>query len=345
MGRLGHRLTANISFLFEEYPFVDRFDAARSAGFGLVECHFPYDLEVDVLKGRLERAAVRLTGINTPPGNVGAGEWGWVASPAGPISSLISMRRCATRTVWCEHDPCDGGCRQAARATSAPRDIAREPAAWAAKARDEGITLLLEPLNQRDKPDYLLGTTDDVAEIIASIGAPNVALLFDIYHVQIMEGDLTTRLERHSDIIGHVQISGVPDRGEPDRSEIALGHILGTLDAIGYAGLIGLEYRPRGPTTAGLMAGEIRFGPLQVSAAPRHSPCSAGDICGSSLSSIFSASSCRAVRMAPMRPAACGSRAGNRNGRADLPVAIHNWNGDAQEAVLGLLIVNCEAVA
>src|SRR5690606_4865426 len=101
----------------------------------------------------------------------------------------------------------------------------------AAKARDEGIILLLEPLNQRDKLDYLLSTTGETAEIIACVGAPNVALLFDIYHVQVMEGDLTTKLERYRDVIGHVQISGVPDRGEPDRSEIALGHILGTLDA------------------------------------------------------------------------------------------------------------------
>lgn len=251
---MGHRLTANVSFLFEEYPFVDRFDAARSAGFGLVECHFPYDLDVDVLKGRLERAAVRLTGINTPPGNVGAGEWGLGGVP-GRQSDFIAHIDEALRyahglgasTIHVMAGVVKPHERPAARET-----LLENLQHAAAKARDEGITLLLEPLNQRDKPDYLLGTTDDVAEIIASIGAPNVALLFDIYHVQIMEGDLTTRLERHSDIIGHVQISGVPDRGEPDRSEIALGHILGTLDAIGYAGLIGLEYRPRGPTTAGL---------------------------------------------------------------------------------------------
>jgi len=251
---VSNRLTANVSFLFEEFPFIDRFDAAYAAGFGLVECHFPYGMPVDVLKGRLEKAAVRLTGINTSPGDAGAGEWGLGGVPgrqrdfiAHFDEALRYACRLGSNTIHVMAGVVESSERPAARET-----LLENLKYAAARARDEGITLLLEPLNKRDRPGYLLSTTDEVAEIIASAGARNLALLFDIYHVQIMEGDLTTRLERYRDIIGHVQISAVPDRGEPDCSEVALGHILGTLDAIGYSGLIGLEYRPRGSTTAGL---------------------------------------------------------------------------------------------
>ena len=122
----------------------------------------------------------------------------------------------------------------------------------AAKAAPHGITLILEPLNSRDKPGYLVSRSDDLVKLIAEIDRQNVKLMFDVYHVQIMEGDITKRLERHAPFIGHVQLASVPDRVEPDEGELKLGHILRALDRIGYDGLIGLEYKPRGDTRAGL---------------------------------------------------------------------------------------------
>ena len=219
-----------------------------------MECHFPYDIAVDVLKGRLDSAGIRMTGINTSPGDASAGEWGLCGIP-GRQSEFVDQIDEAlhyARVLGAGTIHVMAGIVKPQERLAARETFLQNLRHAASKALDEGVTLLLEPLNQRDKPGYLFSTTGEIAAAIADLGAPNVRLLFDIYHVQITEGDLTTRLERYSDIIGHVQVSAVPDRGEPNRGEIALGHIFGTLDTIGYAGLIGLEYKPRGSTIAGL---------------------------------------------------------------------------------------------
>src|SRR5690606_29291805 len=117
-------------------------------------------------------------------------------------------------------------------------------------ARD--LTLLLEPINQRDKPGYFYSTIGEAADIIATVGAPNLKIMFDVYHVGVSEGDVTKRLERHLPDIGHVQIAAVPSRAEPDEGEIAYQAIFAALDMLGYAGWTGCEYKPRGDTDAGL---------------------------------------------------------------------------------------------
>jgi hydroxypyruvate isomerase len=124
--------------------------------------------------------------------------------------------------------------------------------ASAKKAASTGITLILEPLNSRDMPNYLVSRSDDIVAILKEINEPNVKLLFDAYHVQIMEGDLTRRLENHRDFIGHVQIAAVPSRAEPDEGEVNFSAFFAALDAIGYRGPIGLEYKPRARTEDGL---------------------------------------------------------------------------------------------
>jgi hydroxypyruvate isomerase len=124
--------------------------------------------------------------------------------------------------------------------------------AAARKAAISGITLLLEPLNTRDMPGYLVSRSDDIVSILKDIDEPNVKLLFDVYHVQIMEGDLIRRLEKHRDAIGHVQIAAVPSRAEPDEGEVNFRDIFKALDAIGYGGPIGLEYKPRARTEDGM---------------------------------------------------------------------------------------------
>jgi 2-dehydrotetronate isomerase len=250
------RFTANIAFLFAERPFLDRIDAARAAGFDRVECHFPYEFPVEVLRDRLAAAGVRLTGLNTQPGDRASGEFGFAGVPGREdqarrdfAQALVYATALGAPLIHVMAGVVSPEQRAAARRTYVAnlRAAARE-------AAGAGVTLILEPLNTRDAPAYLVSRSDEVAEIIAEIGEPNVKLLFDVYHVQIMEGDLLTRLERHRGVIGHVQVAGVPDRAEPDeRNEVNYRAIFGKLDAIGYEGLVGLEYKPRGRTEDGLV--------------------------------------------------------------------------------------------
>lgn len=248
------RFAPNISFMFTERPFIERLDAARAAGFDAVELHFPYAFPVEIWADRLAQAGLRLTGLNTAPGDVEAGEWGLAALPG---REEAFRRHFAEAFAYAQRLSCPAihvmggvvapGAREEARATYIRnvRSVAREIAG-------SGVTLLLEPLNSRDKPDYIVNRSDDVVQVIDEIGEPNVKLLFDVYHVQIMEGDLLTRLARHWPHIGHVQVAAVPSRHEPDEGEVAIKAIFDALLARGYEGMVGLEYKPRGQTEAGL---------------------------------------------------------------------------------------------
>ncbi len=243
--------TANIAFLFPDRPFLDRIDAAKAAGFDKVECHFPYEFPIAVLRERLDRAGVRMTGLNTAPGKT----WGLAGVPGREVEfravfeqavDYASALRASVIHVMAGVVPPDEKPAALKTYVSNVRAAARSAAAT-------GVTLLLEPLNVRDQPGYLVSRSDEVADIVREIGEPNAKLLFDVYHVQIMEGDLVRRIEKHRDVIGHVQIAGVPDRAEPDDdNEINVRAILRTLDRIGYRGLVGLEYKPRGDTVGGL---------------------------------------------------------------------------------------------
>lgn len=246
--------TANIAFLFADRPFLDRIDAAAAAGFDKVECHFPYDHTIEELRARLSKAGVQLTGLNTAPGDVAAGDWGLagcVGREAEFHAGFDQALSYATALGASVIHVMAGVVPLAQRAAGRTAYVANMRAA-AKKAAGTGVTLVLEPLNVRDKPGYLVSRSDEIAEIVAEIGEPNVKLLFDVYHVQIMEGDLIRRLEKHRDVIGHVQIAAVPSRAEPDEGEVAYPAIFEALDAIGYRGLVGLEYKPRGRTEDGL---------------------------------------------------------------------------------------------
>jgi hydroxypyruvate isomerase len=249
------RFTANIAFLFPELPFLDRIAAAKQAGFDKVECHFPYEFSISVLKDRLNAAGVRMTGLNTSPGDRPRGEFGFAGVPgkedqfrrdfAQAIEYATALQASVIHVMA-------GAVTAEDRVQGVKTYIANLRAA-AREAASTGLTLVLEPLNTRDNPGYLVSRSDDIADIVAEIGEPAVKLLFDVYHVQIMEGDLIKRLQRHRAIIGHVQVAGVPDRAEPDDdNEVNYAAILRELDRLGYAGLIGLEYRPRGRTEEGL---------------------------------------------------------------------------------------------
>jgi 2-dehydrotetronate isomerase len=248
------RFSANISFMFMERPFLERIDAAAKAGFPAVECHFPYEHPIPVLRQRLSDAGVRLTGINTAPGDTARGDWGLACDATrrnafsdGVNQALDYATALDVPNVHVMAGMLGDGGYSAAKASYVTA------MAWAAEAgRKAGRTILTEPLNTRDKPGYFISRSDEIAGLIAEIGHPSLKLMFDAYHVQIMEGDVTKRLEKHRDIIGHVQIAAVPSRNEPDEGELDHRHLFRALEAIGYTGYIGCEYKPRGRTEDGL---------------------------------------------------------------------------------------------
>jgi 2-dehydrotetronate isomerase len=247
-------LSANISFMFLERPFLERIVAAGKAGFKAVECHFPYDTPIPDLRKALKVAGVRLTGINTPPGDIAAGDWGLACDSnrraAFRAGVKLALKYAIALDVPAIHV-------MAGMVAEADRKKARKAyisnMGWAAEAgKKAGKIIVTEPLNTRDKPGYFISRSDDVIALIREIGHPNLKLMFDVYHVQVMEGDVSKRLEAHLPFIGHVQIAAIPSRHEPDEGELDYRHIFATLERLGYKSFIGCEYKPRGKTEDGL---------------------------------------------------------------------------------------------
>ncbi len=244
------RFTVNIGMLFAERPFLDRIAAARAAGFDHVECHFPYDHPIADIKAALASANMRMNGLNTSPGN--AGEFGLAGVPGreADFRERFAQAAAYARGLGATMIHVMAGVAPAPERQRALSTYVANLRAAADGAPD--LTLLLEPLNHRSRPGYLVNRSDHIAELIAEIGRPNVKLLFDVFHIQIMEGDILKRFERHQPIVGHVQIAAVPSRAEPDEGEVNYRAVLKGLDEMGYGGLVGLEYVPRGRTEDGL---------------------------------------------------------------------------------------------
>lgn len=248
------RLSANISMLFAEHPFPQRIGAAARAGFPAVECQFPYAVPVEEIAARLAAHGLPMNSINTPMGDAARGEFGFAALPGrrdsfrrGFEQALEYGARLRVATIHCM-----SGMPPADALTDA-RVTFLDNLRWAAPlAKAEGIDLVIEPLNARERPGYFVSRSDAVVELLGELGESNVKLLFDFYHIQIMEGDLIRRLDRHWPVIGHIQIASVPLRREPDEGEVAHAAILGEVAARGWAGFVGAEYNPRGRTEDGL---------------------------------------------------------------------------------------------
>jgi hydroxypyruvate isomerase len=241
------KLAANISFLFTELPPLERIRAAREAGFDGVELLFPYDLDPRAVGHEVRAQSMTLVQINSPPGNREAGEVGFAAVPGRERDFRESIQ---TALTWLEA----AGCSQLHVLAGVPAQgtdpaVVRETYVrnlqWAADAAAQlGVRIMIEPLNSRDVPGYALSTLAQAAEVLRAVARPNVGLQFDLYHSQIMGGDLTYRLRQFAPLIRHVQIAGAPERNEPDRGEANLAHVLRTLADIGYDGWISGEYRP-----------------------------------------------------------------------------------------------------
>jgi len=249
------RFAANLSMMFNEHAFLDRFAAAADAGFEAVEFLFPYEVAATVVAQRLQAAGLQQALFNLPPGDWAAGERGLAALPgrAAEFASALDKALDYAEALACKRLHVMAGIVPAGTDPQACEGTYLDNLTYAsARAAEAGITLLIEPINGRDMPGYFLHRLDHARRIIERVNAGNLALQFDFYHTQITHGDLATNFRQYLGITGHVQIAGVPERHEPDVGEINYRYLFDAIDASGYAGFVGCEYRPRGGTREGL---------------------------------------------------------------------------------------------
>ncbi len=249
------KLSANLTMLFQDLPFLDRIDAAAAAGFRAIECVEPYVAPVEEIIARMKRPGLEFALFNMPPGDWAGGDRGTAANPARQdefaASIDLALRyalETGTRVVHLMAGKIPDAADRAAWTAMLVDNIRRADDAFA----PHGITIVLEPINTRDMPGYFYSTTAQVLEVMEAAGRENVKLLYDIYHMQIMEGDLARTIERLLPRIGHIQLADNPGRHEPGTGEINYPWLLAQIDRLGYAGWIGCEYAPLGDTFAGL---------------------------------------------------------------------------------------------
>lgn len=249
------RLAANLSMMYAEHPFLDRFKAAADDGFAGVEFLFPYEFAAADLKARLADHGLTQALFNAPPGDWEAGERGIASLPGREDEFRRGLDRALeyAAALGCRRLHVMAGLIRPDQDREAHRQAYLENLARAAlAAAPAGITVVIEPINPRDMPGFFLNRQDEAQAICAEVGADNLKVQFDIYHCQIVEGDIAMKLRRDMAGIGHIQIAGVPDRHEPDLGELNYPYLFERIDALGYAGWIGCEYRPKAGTSAGL---------------------------------------------------------------------------------------------
>ena len=249
------KFAANLSFIFQEVGFLDRFAAAAACGFKAVEYLSPYEYPVEVIAERLNRHGLEQALFNMPPGNWAAGERG-IGALSGREEEFragVDIALAYAKATRCRLLHAMAGVLPAGQEAAAAERTYIENLRYAAdRLAAENLTLVIEPINTRDIPGYFLNTTSQAMAIIEQVGRANLKLQLDLYHVQIMEGDLAHRMRVLAGHYPHVQIAGNPGRHEPDIGEINYPYLFDLFDELGYTGWIGCEYRPRGETRAGL---------------------------------------------------------------------------------------------
>lgn len=247
------RFAANLGYLFTDRPLLERIDASAAVGFKAIELQFPYDVPASDVKAAIARNKLTVLGLNTPPGE-GEGTFGLAAVPGREQDwqALFARALDYIAAIGGSAIHCLAGKVAPEQRAAAERTYIDNLSRAADLAAAQNITLLIEPINPRDRPNYFLNTVEHAADIIAKIGKPNVRMQFDFYHVQIVGGDLVTRLEKFLPVVGHLQCAAVPVRHEPDGGEINYPFVFEAVDRLGYTGWIGCEYRPRGRTEDGL---------------------------------------------------------------------------------------------
>jgi hydroxypyruvate isomerase len=231
-------------------PFLDRLSAAKAAGFQAVECWFPYEHGVANVARSMRELGLEMVGINTCPG--GPSEWGLAALPGREAEFLESvdqaldasqqLGRCSVHVM--------GGLVGHLAIEDAWRTYIENLTNAVRRAERAGIQLLIEPLNSRDRPGYVLSSVDRAAEVVDYPGLSAVKIMFDCYHVQVEQGDLIRRLRAHWRKVGHIQVASPPDRSEPGTGEIDYAYVFEQIDRLGWAGWIGAEYKPTTETTS-----------------------------------------------------------------------------------------------
>ncbi len=241
------KFSANLGFLWADRPLPDAIRAAKAAGFDAVECHWPYDVpSADVAKA-LAETDLEMLGLNTRRGTVAAGDNGLSALVERVAEARLAIDEAITYAVEISAKKIHV-MAGFANGIKAHETFVSNLKYACTNAAAHGITILIEPLNKYDAPEYFLKTTDQAKAIITEVGCDNLALMFDCYHVQLMEGDLSHKLAALQPIIGHIQFASVPDRGRPDRGEVSYGHVFKLISALGYTAPLGAEYKPNGDT-------------------------------------------------------------------------------------------------
>lgn len=242
---------ANLSFLFTEVDFLDRLEAAAKAGFTAVEFLFPYAYEPAEIRARLVANGLELALFNLPPGHWDKGERGYAGVPGreDEFAHSVDLALRYAEALGCQRLHVMAGLTTMGACRETYVENLRLAAAWAA---DDGVAIQIEPINQRDMPGYLLSRTADARAVIEAVGAPNLMLQLDLYHRHIAEGDVAAAIAEYGLIAGHYQIASPPDRSEPDHGEVDYAEAFRLIDASGFDGFIGCEYKPRAGTLAGL---------------------------------------------------------------------------------------------
>jgi 2-dehydrotetronate isomerase len=245
------RFAANLSFMYGEYAFPDRFGAAAKDGFKAVEYLFPYEYPGAQLAEWLQSHGLVQALFNAPPGNWAAGERGLASLPGKENEFRHAMDTAFeyAQMLNCPRVHVMAGLQPGLRSTLLAN------LGWAAaRAETAGIELLIEPINPRDMPGYFLNRQDEAHAIVEEIGNPALKVQMDLYHCQIVEGDVSMKLRKYlpQKTVGHIQIASVPARNEPDHGELNYDYVLDVIDELGFDGWIGCEYRPKAGTSEGL---------------------------------------------------------------------------------------------
>ena len=252
------RFAANLSLMYTEHAFLDRFAAAAGDGFASVEYLFPYAFDRAEIAARLAEHGLMQALFNAPPGDFDAGERGIACLPGREAEfrrGFLEQALPYARALGCRRVHVMAGLAPAGAERTALHATYVANLAWAAgQAAAEGVDVLIEPINTRDIPGFFLNRQDQAHAVLAEVGAPNLKVQMDLYHCQIVEGDLAMKLKAYlpTGHVGHLQIAGVPERHEPDLGEINFHYLFALIDALDWQGTIGCEYRPRAGTSAGL---------------------------------------------------------------------------------------------
>lgn len=255
------QFAANLSMLYQEHDFLSRFKAAADDGFKAVEYLFPYDFAADDIAQKLHSNGLQQVLFNAPPGNWSAGERGLACLPDREDEFRDSIDRALeyARVLKCSRVHVMAGLQPAGYSRDELMKLYKRRMAWAAqRALQHGVNILIEPINTRDIPGFFLNRQDEAHAVVEAVAASNLKVQMDLYHCQIVEGDVAMKIRNYlpSGNVGHIQIAGVPQRHEPDTGELNYSYLFQVLQDLGYSGWIGCEYRPaKGAVVDGTRSG------------------------------------------------------------------------------------------